>query len=419
MTDDGQRKPSRETYDAEVDVVVTPGDTGFAQAWIKLTHSAAGGSCAPAEPEPLLHDLRDPDSEPRTQPGTDFWWYKEATDVVVRGSAFAPAPGARTMEVSVQVGQVSKRVAVFGPRAVTWADGRPRVADPEPFEAVPMTWDNAYGGVDIRVTPDDPDDLMTQLMLEVDHPGRYPRNAAGFGYMVLPGELPEVFMPQLEDPDDLLTAERLVVGDARKWYLQPLPWCLDWVHPETFPRNVLFSDAVDAWYPGPEDAGMPEVRRGYVMEGYRTMMKQRDEAGPHPRFCQGASHGLVLDGITGGEPVVIRGMHPERSEVSFSLPAPPQLEITVEGDRQAVEPRLHSVVCWPAEEKVTMTYAARRPLTRPFIPGVHGKIPVSLSVNGDAPIEYETPTPVRERVAEAQAEAKRASRKGRRRKRRK
>ena len=64
-----------------------------------------------------------------------------------------------------------------------------------------------------------------------------------------------------------------------------------------------------------------------------------------------------------------------------------------------------------------MTYAAQRPLTRPFIPGIHGKIPVWLSVNGDEPLEYDTPTPVRERVAAAQQEAKRASRKGRRRRR--
>lgn len=419
MDAETDREPARETYDGEVDVVVHPGETGRAHAWIKLTYSLADGACRLAEPQPLFHDIRDPEIEPRIQAGTDYWWHKEATDVVVQGSAFASRPGTHQLEVSVQVGDVHKRVAVFGRRAVTWGpDGRPGMADPEPFESVPMTWDNAYGGIDQRVGPEDPDDPMAWLMLDVDHPGLYPRNHVGRGYLVEPEPLPDLFLPQLEDPDDLLAADRLVVGDARRWYLQPLPWCLDWVNLDSFPRSVFFTEDVDAWFPGPQDAKMPEVRRGFLMEGYRSVMKQRPGVGPHPRFCQGASHGLIIPNVIGGEPVVIRGMHPERPEVAFALPAPPQLQITVEGDRQQVQPRLHSVVCRPAEELLTMTYAADRPLTRPFIPGVHGKIPVSLTVNGDEPLEYETPTPVRERVAAAQQEAQRKARKGRRRRRR-
>lgn len=420
MTTDSQRKATRETYDAEVAVVPYSGEPGQAHAWIKLTYDLGGGACRVAEPEPLLHDMRDPELEPRIVAGSDFWWFKEATDVVVQGSAFASSPGVRRMEVSVRVGAVEKRVAVFGPRAVTWSDARPAIEDPEPFEAVPMTWDNAYGGVDARVVPEDLDDPMTRLMLDVDLPGLYPRNAAGLGYLVEPDEIPDVHMPQLEDPDDLLTPDRLVVGDPRRWYLQPLPWCLDWVHPETFPRKVLFAAAADAWYPGPEDASMPEVRRGYLMKGYRSLMEQHGlERGPHPAFCQGASHGMVFPDLKAGTPVVIEGMHPGRPEVSFSLPAPPHLEMTVEGDRQEVQPRLHSVVCRPAEERLTMTYAANRPLPRPFIPGIHGKIPVSLTVGADAPVEYQTPTPVRERVAAAQSQAQPTGHKRRRRRRKK
>ncbi len=416
-----ERTPARDTYDAEIDVMPNPGEPGRAHAWVKQTYDLAGGGCRAAEPEPLLHDLRDPNLQPRIVAGTDFFWFKEATDVVVRGSAFAQTSGVRQMEVVAQVGASQKRVAVFGPRAVTWGgDGRPVIGAPEPFEAVPMTWDHAYGGVDARVVPEDLDDPMTRLMLDVDLPGLYPRNAAGYGYLVDPEPIDDVLMPQLEDPDDLLTAERLVVGDARRWYMQPLPWCLDWVHPETFPRKVLFAAAADAWYPGPEDASLPEVRRGYLMEGYRSQMEQHGlERGPHPSFCQGASHGMVFTDLQPNTPISIKGMHPDRSEVSFSLPAPPRLEITVEGDRQAVQPRLHSVVIRPAEERLTMTYAADRPLTRPLIPGVHGKIPVSLTVDGDAPVDYETPTPVRERLAATQAQAGQKSRKRRRRRRKK
>ena len=37
-------------------------------------------------------------------------------------------------------------------------------------------------------------------------------------------------MPNLEDPDDLLT-ERLLTGDPQLWYRQPLLACCDWLHP--------------------------------------------------------------------------------------------------------------------------------------------------------------------------------------------
>ena len=416
-----QNSACMDTYDAMIDIACSPGQEGIAFSRIKLTYSVSEGVCRPTSAEPLFHDIRDDNIKPRYVAGTDFWPDKEATDVVVRGSAFAGGgTSRRSTEVSVQVGGTSKRVAVFGPRAVTWrSDGRPHIEEPRPFEEIPMTWDNAYGGMDWRVTPEDPHEMETQTMLSVDHPGIYPRNPFGKGYLVEPGVVPEMLMPHLEDPDDLLSAERLIVGDARSWYRQPIPWCLDWVHLGLFPRPVLFAPENEPWYPGPEDHTLPEVRRGFLFAGYRGSMERRTlEEGPHPSFYQGASHGLVIPDLGGGAPVVVRGMHPERSEVAFLLPAPPEVEITVEGDRQRVLPRLHSVVCYPAEEKLTMTFAARRPLTRPFVPGVHGKIPVSLSVNGDTPLEYATPVPVRERVALAQEQAARASRKGRRRRRR-
>lgn len=416
MTDD-VRQPVRQDYDALVDLEHEAQTRQHAWALIKLTCRLGQAGCVPAAAEPLLEDLRDPDVAPRLPASSDFWPLKERTDVVLQGSAYAPggAP-AHQLEVSVAVGQARKRVAVFGRRAVTWGpDGRPRVEPSEPFVSVPLTWSEAYGGLDWRTPLDDPTDPLAISRLDVDHPGLYPRNPHGKGYLVQPGEVPELLMPRLEDPDDLLDASRLVVGDARAWYRQPLPWCMDWLPAGSFPRTALFATGLEPWYPAPEDSELPEVRRGYLPAGYRAAMEQHNMAqGPPAQFYQGASHGLALPRLTGGEPVVIWGMHPELAEQRFTVPPPPRLELIEAGDRQPAQPRLHHLVCRPAEQIVTLTYAAQRELSRPYIPGVHGEIPLAVSVNGDEPVVYQTPTPVREQLAAARRQA-RPTRRNRRR----
>jgi hypothetical protein len=404
------RSAVAETYDALLDLASTPELGAFAYVLVKRSYHIEGDRCREVEPEPLSLDLRPEETEPRLQAGSDFWPVKRATDVVVQGAAWAP-PGrkVRQTEVSVQVGEAVKRVAVFGRREVGWdLEDRPWIGEPDYFDHVPLTWDNAYGGLDWRVRPRDADGPWIMELLKSDHPGMYPRNPFGKGYLVVPGEVPEMLMPQLEDPDDLLTGERLVLGNPRRWYEQPWPCCTDWVHPISFPRCVLFAPGVDAWFPGPDDEGMPEVRKGLLMPGYRALMEERGiEGGPHPDFYQEGAAGLVMAGLRGDEPVVLRGLHPEREEIFFRLPGAPQLSITLEGDVLTVEPRLHHVVIRPGEERLTTVWAGSRPLTRMFTPGLHRQIPLEAAVDGE-PVVYQTPPTIKDQIAagKAAAEAK-------------
>jgi len=419
-----RRTTVRGEYDAVVDLGSTPEQGSYVYALVKRTYTMKSGGLKQVEAEPLFHDLRDEDLEPRIVAGTDFWDHKEHTDFVVLGTAFAPGGVPVTQqEVSVRVGDVEKRLAVFGKRTITWGDdGAPHIDPTEPFTEMPLTAENAYGGIDWRVTlPEaEMEDPLMATMLEADHPGLYPRNPFGKGYLVEPGEVPEMEAPNLEDPDDLLTPERLIVKDPRDWYKQPLPWHLDWVHPVCFPRNVHFAGGMDAWFEGPEDEGMPEVARGFLMPNYRQVMEARSlEQGPHPRFYQEASHGMVLPSLQGGEPVQLTGMHPEQEVLRCSLPRPPELRITIEGDEQAVQPRLHHVVCFPDQKKVTMVWGGIRDLTRTFIPGIHKHIPISISVDRDAPVPYDTPPTLKDQIAQAEKEAKQATKKPRRRRARK
>lgn len=403
------RKPARPDYDAIVCIGPIPevSDGPLAYAIVKFTLKMVGSGCRPAAPEPLFHNIRDEAIQPRLKQGTDFWPWKEATDFVVVGSAFAPnAEPVRTMIVSAQIGGVSKRIQVSGTRVVEWAGGAVAwVPPPKKFTEMPLTYENAFGGIDFRVGPWKPGETPGYPWgREVDHPGLYPRNPFGKGYVVLRGDVPGTEMPNLEDPDDLLTGERLVTLDPKAWYRQPLPWCFDWVHLMCFPRFVFFNAAVDAWFPGPQDAAMPEVRRGYCPANYRDLMATRQDMHPHPRMYQEASHGLIVKNLKGGEPVVLKGMNPAEPTIRFELPSPLRsLEFEIEGKRQAAKPRLHQIVCKPAEKLVTLTYAAEVPLPRLFVPGIHKRIPVAVRVNGDALVPFDTPPTARAQLDEAMA----------------
>ncbi|WP_159397124.1 DUF2169 family type VI secretion system accessory protein [Sorangium cellulosum] len=397
----------RETYDALLDLFPWEGGRPAAYVLVKQTYTIAGETCVLAPPRPLFHDLRDETLAPRLRPGTDYWPHKQATDFVVRGAACAPGgKPVSAMTVSAGLGGASKRIAVFGRRAIRWtAAGAPVIGEPEPFTRVPITYENAYGGVDARVRPgaevSPPQAAMAAM--RIDHPGMYPRNPYGKGYLVLAGPLPGAEMPNLEDPADLLAPERLASGDPARWYERPLPACFDWVPAMTFPRYHFFGPRVDPWFPAPDDARLPEVRLGILPAGYRSGRP----TGVAPRFFQEAPPGFVLADVRGDEPVRIEGMHPERAAITFRLPGPPPaVEFSIEGRRAAVPVRTHSVVVEPEAGELYLLYAATVELPRPFLPGVHKYIPIEVSIGNDRPIAYEPPPTVRDQLAAAGAQTR-------------
>ena len=402
-----EREPVRDTYDAVIDMATNAEWGVYAFGLVKFTYRITPNGCVPAEAEPLFHDMRDEDIEPRIREGTDFWPVKFATDLVVQGAAYPPS-GVPTdrMTAKVAIGGLEKRIAVFGRRFVRWTErSGVQFSAPEPFEEVDLTWANAYGGTDYRVV----DPAMKELTpeqevarLEFDHPGMYPRNPFGKGYLVKPDPVEDFELPQLEDPNDLLTPQRIITGDPKQWYEQPLPWAYEWVHPMMFPRYTHFMGGPEAWFPGPEDDSLPEVRRGFLLAGFKQAMEERTiEQGPDPRFRQGASYGFMMHDLPHCAPIRIEGMHPEWSEIRFRLPPSPILEMQVNDRPQRVQPRLHSIVLRPSEELFYVLYGGVMQIEQPRIPGVHKHIPMALYVNDDRPVVYEAPVPIQDQLADA------------------
>jgi hypothetical protein len=146
---------------------------------------------------PKQDALRGPD-EFHGEPGQSSIRYegelgppKVATDVALVGSAVAPGPGIRTMEVSFRVGPLHKRVRVYGERRWRRVLGLLSHSAPEPFERVPLIFENAFGGTDASAP--DP-----------KHHDREPRNPVGRGFIAKRSqlELPGSSLPNIEDPEE-------------------------------------------------------------------------------------------------------------------------------------------------------------------------------------------------------------------------
>jgi hypothetical protein len=400
------RVPARSQYDAVVGLDPRSAlEPAFAFALVKLTYEIKGAAAVLSQPEPLLFDFwSDETLEPRFPPGSDYWLDKRSTDVVIRGSAFAPGRPTPSMFVSAQIGRTAKRIAVFGKRQVEWDRGRPHLGRPEPFTEMPLLYQNAYGGLDNRVPI--PAQLEKDYMravalgMQFDHPGLYPRNPVGKGYLVLPDPIDGVELPNLEDPADLLTAERLCTRKPELWYRQPMPWCFEWTVGLTFPRYLFMG--VDAWFPARDDSDLPEVRRAFIPASLRRRLEKDHDLAAG--YQQEASLGMVVGTPLSGQPVTLTGMHPDQPTITFTVPPAPSIEIEVEAERSVPPPLLTNLMIFPAEKKFTAVYCAKtKGLPRAFIPGIHKNIPISARINRDAPIRYQSPPTIHDRLLAAGA----------------
>ena len=389
------RKPTHDEYDVVIDFFPPEAVPEFVYSLVKCTYDIIDGRLARAPVQPLHHDVRDPEIKPLWAPGSDFWPHKIRTDVAVRGSAYGPEGRAvRSLRVVTTVGDEGRAIQVFGDRTVEWpAQGDVRFGAPTPFTTMPVVWSNAYGGWDSRVPVDfGPHPTVAELArLEFDHPGMYPRNPFGRGYVVVDEPGAGVLLPNLEDPAQLLTPETFVTGDPRRWFRQPLPACFEFTSVMMFHRLCWLGS--EAWHHPPAGTPLAEIDLGVLPPDFHLLREGLNQC---PQVLQEGAHGLVFDPLPRGTPIAVENMHPEQRRIHFELPEPPRLEFTIEGKTYPVQAQLANVLVEPDGPRVSLTYVARQfDLPRVFIPGIHAKIPIELRIEGVGTIAYVTPPTLR------------------------
>ncbi len=385
------RRPSHSQLDAAVGMFPTQGIAELAYGVVKLTYDISGDRARLRDPEPLAAPSFERPSTHALAPQDDHALFKPGTDVIVLGDAIFPRPQAYG-RVTVVAGPTSVSIDVIGPRRASWSPQQgARFSEPTPIDRMPMVIGNAYGGWDPRVPAPEPRSIEQLVLAQLDHPGVYPRNPVGKGYVVVPAAVEEVALPNLESPTDRLDPERFIVGDTTRWWRQPRPAFLGWRLANVFGRYAHLG--IDPWVVPPDDDRLPEVASGELPAGFRRARRSPLRA-IDPRFFHEAPAPLSLAILRPAEPVVVAGMHPKRERVGFAVPAPPDLVLELEGRPLATRPRLSSLVVRPAEQVATTTWVLRADrLHRRFIPGVHAEIPLALRIDGLV-VPYLAPPPV-------------------------
>ncbi|MEQ9075711.1 MAG: DUF2169 domain-containing protein [Sandaracinaceae bacterium] len=253
---------------------------------------------------------------------TDLCTRKPSTDVLVAGSAVAPYREAvRSLDVHVRVGPVQKRLRVFGPRV--WYKGgigKMVLTDPEPFEAVAVRWEAAWGGSDYETDPEQP--------LEE------PRNPNGCGVVRDIEELEGKLGPQVEDPNELIKSQRT----------RPSPAGLGAIGRHWAPRRQ---------YAGTCDAQWMEERMPLLPLDF------------DPRFYQCAPPDqITATPLRGGERVEVAGMH-EEGPFAFDLPRL-RFFVGLQTTDALTEhpPQLDTVLIEPNERAATLTWRSAVKLPR-------------------------------------------------------
>ncbi len=308
----------------------------------KRTYSLLpGGRCVPDEPPVPLRviDAYYGDGDPQTHTvrlEAETAPFKPATDFVVVGSAWSP--GLRPVpqfDATVTIGNVKKTIRMFGDRHCVYRSGQsPRVTDPESVVDLEIRYERAYGGIDLKSEP--PSIAM------------YPRNPLGTGYALRnrSESIEGLKLPNLEDPTDLLTPDRIVVGEPNRWPAQPLPQGFGWFPKIAYPRCSFIGSIPAFLAPG---TPLREEALGLIPANQIALAKQFRLPSYDVRFNRGASLGLAVPFLAGGEPVRLTNLSPE-GVLAFQLPREkPRMALDI-GDGATELPAFLHTACVRVEE---------------------------------------------------------------------
>jgi len=307
---------------------------------------------------------------------TDLYPFKSLTDVIIKGKARSNKKTSSFI-ASVEIGNLNLDLLIKGNRKVYKKEnGLYAFSEPELINEIPLEYEYSYGGKDLlaekpfreKITSKESFKHILEIVDPFEgSPYRYPRNPVGKGYIVEPNNetIENLMLPNIEDPNNLLTSENFICKEPFKWYKMPVPVCTDWVCPGWFPRIAYFGI-----YPLPKglDENIYEIKNGWADRDLLGSTSEIKKSQFSFRACNGASLGLQAKYLNGGETCRLTNIHPKQSEFTFSLPKErPKIKVDGRnGKLLKTDPVLHTVLIEPEENKLTMVWRGSAKAIRPY-----------------------------------------------------
>jgi len=370
-----------------------PAGIGFLLSVVaKRTYTVAdGGVCAASQRQlPLVTSPEwSPEDANLLLADMDVLPLKPRTDIVLMGHAYSDgAAQSKGLEVRLRVGRREKTVLVVGPRRCALsATGALVISAAGSFERMPLDFRHAYGGRDRAaearygnpLAPLEPFVEGTGVSTSNQSPYLYPKNPCGKGYLIEATRtaVEMIEMPNLEDPLDPLTPDRLVVGHEGRWVYMPVPQGLGWTNWGWYPR-ALFGGLRQEFTT--ENASIPEVTRGHVP---RDLLEEKPGALEKHilRFANGAPIDLQVPYLVGDETLEITNAHPTERTWRIRLPGRPRsMAIDGRGGKLvSVTPVLQTVIVEPDASRVVLVWRGTGPAKRPYFPDELGGMPLLVT----------------------------------------
>lgn len=329
--------------------------------------------------QPVYAESINQDAGPRLVLDSDYFCaQKQYTDVLISGSAYSPGGPVSELFVFVSISRsgalpdIHKKIRVSGDRRILLErGGRLAFSKPELFVSMDLGMDRAFGGRDayaedklsmlpsafgrsrkglqgLREDPKNPKEDGFAIS--------YPRNISGRGFGLdmdrerFLGRL----LPNLDDPEDPVTPERLLIQDPLDWMDLPSASSFCPIDAFTFPRALfMLPHAANA----PKKA-LYEFKKNIISKA-DLEDKRTQKIPPNPRLYNCAPAGLASIRLEGNERVVLGHMHPRYAQLSFDLPAErPRMLIEPPGCAvKELQPLLQTLLIEPDAMRFSLVWA--------------------------------------------------------------
>jgi hypothetical protein len=255
---------------------------------------------------------------------SDFAPTKPRCDVLLNGSAYAPAGRPVTrVDVGLRVGAMAKFFSVVGNRFWKKDLFSIHATEPTPFTVMPISYDNAFGGVD----QSDPDETKHRTFLE-NHAGK------GFHFNLTKEAIDGKPLPNTEEIGERVTIPR---GNY---------------------RPMAFGPIGRAWKPRPKFAGTYD--QNWVENVFPFLPPDFDD-----RYYQSAPEDQLTDYLRGGEEVVLVNLT-SQGRTTFKLPtiSVPATFYLKNGEEKEIAANNDTIVIEPDLGRFMLIWRTSLPLKR-------------------------------------------------------
>jgi hypothetical protein len=321
--------------DTKLTAACTVGIEKSGREWLVVAAKATFDMPAAPDDEPRLSAKQAPlttADEFSGEPGLsapryecDFALRKPRCDVLLNGSAYAPGGSpAKRVTVSLEAASMKKSFDVAGHRVYRAGVFSVSASEPEPFTVMPISYDNAFGGVD-RLHKD---------------PARHrwhPLNHAGVGY-------------HPDAPADLLDGRPLANTEETG---RPA------IHAGGDFRPMSFGPVARAWQPRVKHAGT--YGQKWLDEKFPFLPDDFDD-----RYFQAAPEDQQIEFPRGGERIQLTNLTPQ-GRTAFRLPLRlglPVLFVRREGEIAEAMAVVDTIIIEPDENRFMLVWRTSTPLQR-------------------------------------------------------